>query len=1248
MKNLHRILCFVMMLALMMSLGLSAFANNNNDIGDIVFEDYAATYINGNGERIAASDGTYATETGATITINNALLTDVTIVKTWEDDNDHDGVRPAEGITLALVDDVGNDYGTYQLTADDADEFDAGVWTHTFTDLVAYNTNGNRINYAIREVSVDGYESDFEKLTDDTILLTNHHENATVEVSYEMVWDDDNDREGLRSGYTVAVFAVTDEGEVQAGNAYSVTDEKTLSETWVLDKYDAITHEPIQYIVKETEVPEGYEATVTEKSVASGEIGDDSFNFVITNKHEPKTVAISVTKNWDENKLDDNGVSLVRPDEITVYLYANYGNGNELINTMTLSGDSADETWYGTFETDRNGEVLYDYANGQQVIYTIDELAVPGYSKSINNDNARYYANATADYLIRESITNTYSVDSWTEFAVEKNWEGVDAAGMLMQPVTVTLYRSFGDIEHQAVRECELSAANGWSNIFDNLPETINGYEVEYTVAENEIADFVATYDYDEDGDAATITNAYNGELVSVSANNVWNDGDNQDGVRPESVEMTLSAYASGEMVWTDTETVSAVDDWSKSWTELAQKNALGQAIDYVLTVSEVEDYTSTMSELVFDEATASYTATATHAHTPETTTIIVNKTWVDSMPEDFTVNFALNANNVPVGLDESLTTLNTENDWTVVLADLPVYANGEMINYSVRELNCLDGYTATYSDSESASGEMMTITNTFTPGDRNLDVSVVWDDDDDFEGFRPDEVTIYLFADGESAGSVSLNSYSGWYYNFTGLPIYDENGNAIVYTVSESEVPEYTTAIAASKNEDVVTGYTVTNTHEYRLLTLNWTRIWDDDNNRDGLRDKGYISVTSSNSGAGTYFLADVNEGSFAGLREYCNGEKVSYTVMHMLYGEAAGNYEITIGEVVEDENGNLSVEIIDKHEPEMITFEGAKIWDDENNVANKRPESIEMSLMNGNEAVQTVSASGEMYGSLWNYEFEAVPVYANGEKIDYAVVEQPVANYNNEEATAAEMVDYFSSVTNTPDFPLTKSITVNYIWDDNDNADGIRPETVTLVLEWNKGGAWSSYTDDAEKVLSANESTATWDGLPIYDSDNPGTEIQYRVGEKSIDGYEISGYGTPDNDYTIVNIEASSSDEPSDEPTEPTDEPTEPTDEPTEPTDQPTDEPQETIQPVQPSDDDDDNDSSSEPSSNPTGNGGNGSGSSSSGSASGASSSKTGTSGAKTGDWANLPLMFSIAGLALIGLIVLFCTRKKREDKQ
>ena len=172
-------------------------------------------------------------------------------------------------------------------------------------------------------------------------------------------------------------------------------------------------------------------------------------------------------------------------------------------------------------------------------------------------------------------------------------------------------------------------------------------------------------------------------------------------------------------------------------------------------------------------------------------------------------------------------------------------------------------------------------------------------------------------------------------------------------------------------------------------------------------------------------------------------------------------------------------------------------KIWDDNNNQDGKRPTEIKVILYADKKEVRTVLLSEE---NDWSYTFEDLDVYNKGKKIEYAINEISVKDYETK-------VNGFT-ITNTHKVEKT-SIPVKKIWDDNNNQDGKRPTEIKVIL----------YADKKEvrTVLLSEENdwSYTFEDLDVY---NKGKKIEYAINEVKVEGYEtkIDGF-TITNTYKV-----------------------------------------------------------------------------------------------------------------------------------
>lgn len=94
------------------------------------------------------------------------------------------------------------------------------------------------------------------------------------------------------------------------------------------------------------------------------------------------------------------------------------------------------------------------------------------------------------------------------------------------------------------------------------------------------------------------------------------------------------------------------------------------------------------------------------------------------------------------------------------------------------------------------------------------------WNDADNAYGARPDVILVMLLANGEEKIGTRASAETEWKYTFIQQPKHDADGNEVVYSIREEEVPGYDTTYS-------VEGYDITNTLRRHTLTI---RYWIDE----------------------------------------------------------------------------------------------------------------------------------------------------------------------------------------------------------------------------------------------------------------------------------------------------------------------------------------------------------------------------------------------------------------------------------
>lgn len=697
----------------------------------------------------------------------------------------------------------------------------------------------------IYHVTVDGKAVGSKALP---LEIANEADIKYIDLEASKVWDDQDNQEGLRP--ESVEFQLYKNGKAQGKpvTVSAATDWKAHF-TNLPDKDS--NGKLITYTIKEVKVPTHYTVDTEEASFTDGKA-------TITNKRTPETTTVTVKKVWDDADNQDG----LRPTTIKIHLLA---NGKE-VQSIDLAGQGNE--WTHTF-TD-----LPVYKDGQKVVYTVTEDKVDNYTTKIDGT----------------TITNSYKPGK-TSLTVTKNWEDANNQDDL-RPKSIKVQLYAGD--QKVGKAVELSADNKWTHTFSNLDEKKAGQVINYTVKEIDVPKGYTQAVEATNPGQVVVTNTHAPEKTKVEVSKKWEDADNQDGLRPASIQVQL--YKDG--VPTDQVVeLSAANDWKGAFENLDAK-AIGKAITYTVKEVTVPDgYKVTVNDK--DKANV----VLTNTHEPALTEMKVTKKWDDANDQD-----GLRPKSIKVQLyagDEKVgdpVELSADNQWTHTFSKLAEKKAGQAISYRVEEVTVPEDYQVTADTSDPAH---TILTNTHTPAVIDIPVTKIWNDQDNQDGLRPASIVVNLLANGEKVAQKELTNATDWKENFTGLPKF-KDGKEIVYTIQEEKVAEYTTAIDQ-------TAYTITNTHAPGKTSITVTKKWDDENDKDGLRPKNiHVQLYANDQRVGQEIeLSAENKWShtFADLDEKANGNTITYTVREV---SVPKGYEAR-----NDEDGKGNVVITNKHVP-------------------------------------------------------------------------------------------------------------------------------------------------------------------------------------------------------------------------------------------------------------------------------------------------------------------------------------------
>ena len=349
-----------------------------------------------------------------------------------------------------------------------------------------------------------------------------------------------------------------------------------------------------------------------------------------------------------------------------------------------------------------------------------------------------------------------------------------------------------------------LNEGNGWAYEFTGLDKFKAGKEIAYTVEEVAVTGYTAAITGDA-ADGYTITNTRAVNFTSVTVNKVWNDANNQDGARPESIEVQLKAND----IAAATAVLNADNNWTHTFTDLAVY-ANGRAIVYTVDELDVPDgYTKSVDGY-----------TITNSYTPENTNVSGAKYWVDNnneagkRPGEITVNLLADGQIIDSVIVDGEAKANS---WTYKFENLPKYKDsGTPIVYTVEE-EPIKNYTTTING--------FNITNTIEQKYFDISGTKTWIAP---EGINHPEIVIDLFRDGEKFDEVTL-APGITEYKFERLESYDlTDGHMYQYQLAERKADGYVPSYEMSVDgKDRIIDITNTYSDEEQFVTISGEKKW-------------------------------------------------------------------------------------------------------------------------------------------------------------------------------------------------------------------------------------------------------------------------------------------------------------------------------------------------------------------------------------------------------------------------------------
>lgn len=301
-----------------------------------------------------------------------------------------------------------------------------------------------------------------------------------------------------------------------------------------------------------------------------------------------------------------------------------------------------------------------------------------------------------------------------------------------------------------------------------------------------------------------------------------------------------------------------------------------------------------------------------------------------------------------------------------------------------------------------------------------------------------------------------------------------------------------------------------------YVSLTVN--KAWVDNEIQSAQRQDVTFELTADRVATGeTKELQEETtpaEVVFEGLTRYAeDGHEIAYSVEEVNAGKF---YNSAVGATTTDPaTGNAELTVTNTFKtPEEIKemtkdYTVTKVWEDENNKAEKRTNVTLIVSGNGESTKIALPVSKEEFANNQWQGTVTMPQYnANGEEIVYTAQEETVPQFYTASANGLKVTNTFVVPTNTTEVKINKT------WKDNDIQKQRRPDQIKFTLEatLEDGTVVENVTRNGEQIqvngktyimdVTGDNQAYTFTGLPVYD-DNANT-ITYDVEESVIDGEE------------------------------------------------------------------------------------------------------------------------------------------------
>lgn len=729
-----------------------------------------------------------------------------------------------------------------------------------------------------------------------------------------------------------------------------------------------------------------------------------------------------------------------------------------------------------------------------------------------------------------------------TNLIVNKVWNDNDDQDGKRRTVTFDLYRKLaGEADYTKMdgqsRDINVNAGDSAAYWFD-LPVVVDGKQAEYKAMEATRIDGYTAQCTDPasaaDGMVMTCTNTHTLETTSLGVNKVWNDADNQDGSRPDSITVHL---VKNGVKTNQSATLNAANNWSNAnaFTNLPVYEN-GMKITYGVQEDVPSGYTVTT-----DGVDKDHDITLTNTHHPNNEKVWFSKQSLGGQElagatmrltgtlDDTTKTFAV----------QTWTSDGSQRSFTL-----------EPGTYTLTETKAPAGYTK--------ADDIVFRVDTGTDGKlqvriRQSDGSYVAADDSLItmvDAYQPHRVAI-----AKNSLTDGITNIAGASMSVTGRTLDGKSVNAITWTTKQgqSQQLDLQPGTYTLSETNPPAGYTKADDITFSVdingkITVNGKTQTDGTLTMVDKPDTNGIFFSKTVVGGGAELAsAEFNltgstfEGKAIDPITWTSGgtpkrfmlEDGVYTLTET---KAPTGYEavkpltftVREGQVYIDGvlQSDRTIRVEDRIATTMVRVR--KVWSDSN--YGNRPEKVTFHLLRNAKELTDKRYTVEVRdSSSWTHTWTDLPRYdENGERYNYTVDE--------ETTRALKDGSYRVSITKRPyqdgaeytvlnvREPDAISAKVTKTWNDSSDNDGKRPHKLTFHV-WGTSeqpkdptDLTQGFEDKTEQMIvqdvnvSGDRQSWVFEGLPklnIY-----GKPYAYTVTEENVDGYTTSGCAADETD--------------------------------------------------------------------------------------------------------------------------------------